>query len=76
MIVDETLGMEVDCLIEGSEPIAVEIDGPTHYTTNTHSGGVYQEVGATKFRNQILEDLGYKVMMGAVLYFVCAYLFE
>lgn len=68
MIVDEALGMEVDCVVEGTEPIVVEIDGPTHYTTNTHRGGAYQEVGATKFRNRILEDLGYRVMIRFVIH--------
>lgn len=54
--------MEVDGLVDGSPQVVVEIDGPTHYTINTFSGIGFQQMGATLFRNQLLEGLGYKVI--------------
>ncbi|GMH43923.1 hypothetical protein BSKO_11857 [Bryopsis sp. KO-2023] len=69
VLVKEGLGLEIDCLVEGDPPIAVEADGHSHYTINVEASDRHRrEMGPTAFRNTLLESLGYKVV--SVPYFL------
>jgi very-short-patch-repair endonuclease len=52
----------IDIVLHGHAKTCIHVEGPTHYTINTH-----EYVGRTRDRNTVLEHHGWKVIQVGAL---------